>query len=266
MFEPQESEAAFWVIAGHALTVVKRLAVGAMRRYNRLEVEVDAPLPDLPSLIVSNHGFSAVGDLNVLALLAVLDDLDDGRPVIILTHQMAWTVGMGKLVEQLGAREANPEVAIEALTHGHHVVVFPGGDRDASKDWAHRNRVSFFGRSGFARVAMKVGAPIVPVVTAGAGESLLVLNDGRFLAEALRLDRLLRADALPISVSIPWGLSVGVTGVVPYLPLPTKVRTAVLPAIRPRRGDTPERLARRVEAAMQQRMTRMTENRKPLLG
>ena len=113
---------------------------------------------------------------------------------------------------------------------------------------------------------MKVGAPIVPVVTAGAGESLLVLNDGRFLAEALGLDRLLRVDALPISVSIPWGLSVGVTGVVPYLPLPTKVRTAVLPAIRPRKGDTPERLARRVEAAMQQRMTRMSEHRKPLLG
>jgi hypothetical protein len=37
-------------------------------------------------------------------------------------------------------------------------------------------------------LAVEAGVPFVPVVTAGAGQSLLVLSDGRRLARALRLD------------------------------------------------------------------------------
>ena len=104
------------------------------------------------------------------------------------------------------------------------------------------------------------------MITAGAGESLLVLSDGKSLAKKLKLDKLLRIKALPVSLSFPWGLSVGAVGQLPYLPLPTKLRTTVLPAMKPKKGEDAEGFAERVHAAMQESMTAMTANRKPILG
>lgn len=42
---------------------------------------------------------------------------------------------------------------------------------DAAKSWRDRNGICFAGRTGFARIAIEHGVPIVPVVTAGAGET-----------------------------------------------------------------------------------------------
>ena len=80
--------------------------------------------------------------------------------------------------------------------------------------------------------------PIVPIVTAGAGESAYVISDGQRLARALRLDKTLRAKVLPVSVSLPWGLNIGAAGVLPYLPLPTKLLTAVMPPIHALDGES----------------------------
>ena len=259
---------------GGALETLASGVVGALRcgsvtfvrSYNRLAVEVDGPLPDSAALVVGNHGFGAVTDLNVLALLATLDYLAADRSVTYLVHDLAWTLGIGRLLERAGARRASPDAARTALAEGHRVVVFPGGDKDAGKDWSRRNQVGFHGRSGFARVAMEAGVPVVPVVTAGAGESLMVLSDGSTLARALRLDKRLRYGVLPVSVSVPWGVSVGLVGLLPYWPLPTKLRTAVLPAMTPLAGETAEDFALRIEAAMQRRMTRLTRGRRLLVG
>jgi 1-acyl-sn-glycerol-3-phosphate acyltransferase len=146
------------------------------------------------------------------------------------------------------------------------VLVLPGGDIEAGKPFSDRDRIMFGGRRGFAKLAMDAGVPIVPVVTAGAGESLLVLSSGRRLARALRLDKTLRIKALPVSVSLPWGVNVGAVGMLPYLPLPTKLDTAVLPAMQPQPGETHEQFGDRVESAMQARLTEMTKDRRPLLG
>lgn len=72
--------------------------------------------------------------------------------------------------------------------------------------------------------------------------------------------------AVPVSVSIPWGLSVGVAGMLPYLPLPTKLATAVLPAMRPLPDETAEAFAARVEQAMQLRLDELVANRTPVIG
>lgn len=71
----------------------------------------------------------------------------------------------------------------------------------------YSEKIVFAGRRGFAQLAVDAGVPIVPVVTAGAGESLLILTDGQRLAPALRLDSLLRVKALPVAISGPWGLT-----------------------------------------------------------
>ena len=106
----------------------------------------------------------------------------------------------------------------------------------------------------------------MPVVTAGAGESLFVFSSGERLARAMRLDKLLRVKTAPISLSLPWGFNVGTVGLLPYLPLPTKLVTRVLPAMRPTEGETPSDFAARVETAMQEALTALTAHRVPLIG
>jgi len=186
-----------------ALGTVRRMAIDFVRRYNRLEIEIETTTLAEPVLFVANHGFGGIIDLNVLAVGAVLEELDVDRPVTFLTHQLAWTLGVGPLVEHLGARPASRDSARQAFAEGHHVVVFPGGDLDAFKSWKDRNHIVFGGRCGFARLAIEEHVPIVPIVTAGAGESLLVLTDGERLTRALHLDKLLRMKALPTSISLP---------------------------------------------------------------
>ncbi|MCG7596265.1 1-acyl-sn-glycerol-3-phosphate acyltransferase [Mycobacterium sp. PSTR-4-N] len=249
-----------------AMAAVAAVGGEFVRRYHRLDIDSSIEAPDQPVLFVANHGFGGVVDLNVFAVRAALDEMHLDRPLTILTHQMAWTLGVGRLFEPLGARPASRDSAVEAFDAGHHVLVFPGGDKDAAKTFDERNLVKFDGRSGFARLAMEQHVPIVPLVTAGAGESLLVLSSGERLARALRLDKILRVKALPVSVSVPWGLNVGAVGMLPYLPLPTKLVTRVLAPMTAGDDETAEQFAARVESAMQDAMTDLTRDRKPLLG
>jgi 1-acyl-sn-glycerol-3-phosphate acyltransferase len=254
--------------ASPAAAVRALRSVGAthLRRYHRHEIAAGGRLPDEPVLFVANHGFGGIGDLNVAATFAALERVAPERAVTTLTHQLAWTLGTGKLVEAAGARPAGRAAAGEAFERGESVLVFPGGDLEASKSFADRNRIVFGVRRGFARLAADNAVPIVPIVTAGAGESLLVLSDGQRLARALRLDKTLRVKTLPVALLLPWGLGVGVTAVLPYLPLPTKLTTIVLDPMRPCNGEPAERFGDRVEAAMQAALTAMTADRIPLVG
>jgi 1-acyl-sn-glycerol-3-phosphate acyltransferase len=244
----------------------RRLGIDFVRRYNRLDVDAESTTLDNPALFVANHGFGGIFDLNVFATGAALEQMQLERPLTILTHQLAWTLGVGRLIEPLGARPAGRSSAEDAFAHGHNVLVFPGGDVDAAKSWGDRDRIVFGGRSGFARLAMDNNVPIVPVVTAGAGESLLVISSGERLARATRLDKLLRLKAAPVTVSVPWGLSIGAVGMLPYLPLPTKLHTRVLAASCAEKGEEPDDYAARIQTVMQFALSEMTSKRRPLLG
>lgn len=68
------------------------------------------------------------------------------RPTTVLVHQIAWTLGLGDLIEALGGKLAGRKAADDALAAGHNVLVFPGGDTDAAKSWPDRNRIKFDGR------------------------------------------------------------------------------------------------------------------------
>lgn len=240
----------------------------AVGRWTRLEYEGPDRFIEPPALIVANHGFGGIFDLNAFTVAALAERLRprDDVDFTFLTHQIAWTLGVGPYLESAGARVASRASAMEGLSHGQYVLVMPGGDLDAGKSFWHRNEIIFGGRTGFAQVALDAGVPIIPIVMSGAGETLFVLWDGQALAKLLRLPKLARTKTLPVSLSLPYGLSVGVAGMLPYFPLPSKMRAAVLDPIRPDAGDTADTLAARVEEAMRTKLAEQTQDRIPFFG
>ena len=83
-----------------AVLAFRRLAIAFVRRYNRLEVSTAWAAPGGPVLFVANHGFGGIFDLNVFAVGAAFERLELERDVIILTHQVAWTLGVGSLISR----------------------------------------------------------------------------------------------------------------------------------------------------------------------
>ena len=63
-----------------------------------------------------------------------------------------------------------------------------------------------------------------------------VLFTGRRLARLLQLDKVARLKIFPIAIEAPWGIA---PAMLPELPLPTKIRTALLDPIE--LDDDPER-------------------------
>jgi hypothetical protein len=101
-----------------AAIAFRRLGIDFVRRYNRLDMDAEPTTFDSPVLFVANHGFGGIFDLNVFATGAALEQLQLERPLTILTHKLAWTVGVGRLIEPLGARPAAKRSAEEAFAHG----------------------------------------------------------------------------------------------------------------------------------------------------
>ena len=95
------------------------------------------------------------------------------------------------------------------------------------RPWSERNRIDFGGRVGFVRLALRTQVPVVPAVSVGAHETVVVLTRGEAVARALGLDRPFRVKVLPLLLG-PLGL---VPGGIPVWPLPAKITTELLPPI-----------------------------------
>ena len=185
-------------------------------------------LPPGGVLVVANHsgGFLPM-DPPVFAV-DYYDKFGYDRPIYFLTHDIMLVGPTAELLRRLGAIHANRDNAATALRAGAVVMVFPGGDYEAYRPTWSRNVVDFCGRTGYARTAIDAGVAIVPVVFIGGQENQVYLSRGTLLARALRLNKLLRSEILPITFGFPFGLSlVGP----PNMPLPTKIVARVLAPI-----------------------------------
>jgi 1-acyl-sn-glycerol-3-phosphate acyltransferase len=72
-----------------------------------------------------------------------------------------------------------------------------------------------FGRDAFVRLALRMGVPVIPVVSIGAHETLIVLDDGRDRACELGLDKL-GVERLPLTYSMPLGWTLGSPFNIPF--------------------------------------------------
>jgi len=92
------------------------------------------------------------------------------------------------------------------------VTVFPEGAKGAGKLYRERYRLARFGRGGYVRMALRSGAPIVPIAIVGAEEIHPVLAKSDVLA------RLLGLPYFPITPTFPW------LGPLGLIPLPSRWR------------------------------------------
>ena len=159
-------------------------------------------------------------DLPVL-LTAWWRERGEDEPVYALFHSFFLGLpGVGSVMERAGAVEAGPAQAEAILRGGGVLIDYPGGDYDVFRPWRERNRIGFGDRLGFVRLALRTRVPIVPAVSVGAHESVIVLARGERIAKRLGLDRMFRIKVMPLVLGPPFGI---VPGGIPTWPLPAKI-------------------------------------------
>lgn len=112
---------------------------------------------------------------------------------------------LSRVLEMIGALPGSPALAAALLQRGESLLVYPGGAREAAKFTGRPYSLDWWGRLGFARLALTQRCTIVPVAAAGVDESLhIFVAPERYLDSRLGTlaDRLhLRRDLfLPLMV------------------------------------------------------------------
>lgn len=238
-----------------------------LARYHRLDVRGLEHVPDGPAVLVGNHN-GGLNPVDGLFLVHYYRQRGYDQPVYILAHDILFKhPRVAEVLRSVGIVPARRETAQQVLEAGHKLLVFPGGDLETLRPYRDRAKVVLAGRTGFAKLALEHDVPIIPVVSAGSHETLIVLSQGRRIAEALRLPKWARLHSLPIMLAAPWGLLAGPTCALPYLPLPAKVTVQVGAGIEARASTTIETMYRRVEGTMQDMLEELYAERVlPIIG
>lgn len=243
------------------------------RYYFRLDVRGVANVPARgPVLLVGNHNGALLPTDGFFTALAIWDRFGPDRPVYALAHDfLFYDSTLRRYALRLGMLRAGHESARRAFRHDGMVLVYPGSDLDTFRTWRERDRVILGGRKGFLRLALSERVPIVPVVSAGTHEQLIVLTRGDRLARLLQMHRWARTFVCPIVFAMPWGIT---SGFVPYLPLPAQTTLSFGPPMRwpelsREDAKNPAALDRcyvEVESKMQSMLDELSEGRLPLVG
>jgi 1-acyl-sn-glycerol-3-phosphate acyltransferase len=157
---------------------------------------------------------------------AIVDRRGIDSPFHALAYDLLFALpGIGPYLRKIGAIPARNQEAEEALAAGALLLVYPGGDWEACRPWTERNNIEFGRRRGFVKLALRTGAPIVPVVTHGSHDAVFVLTRGDRIARAIGIDRL-RIKVFPIVLGPPFGVNMILT-----LPMPSAITVEFLPPI-----------------------------------
>jgi 1-acyl-sn-glycerol-3-phosphate acyltransferase len=149
-----------------------------------------------PVVVVANHGGALPWDALVLRL-ALLRDHPAQRDLRPLLDEHALRVPLaGTIASRLGAVPATPDNALRLLQGGGATGVFPEGSRVAHRPWPRRYRIERFGRGGFAKLAFRTGAAVVPCAIVGSEEASAPFTRPGWLAEALGMPFLAATPAL----------------------------------------------------------------------
>jgi 1-acyl-sn-glycerol-3-phosphate acyltransferase len=181
------------------------------RHYWRVETEGVENVPDRgAALLVANHSGVIPYDG---AMIRTAIWTEHRRPRHARMLVVDWAFGpplTSAFLTKTGNVLAHPDNARELLSRGELVGVFPEGVKGATKAFSERYKVRRFGRGGFVQIALRTGAPIVPVAVVGGEEVHPVL------LELPAVGRLFGLPTLPITPTFP------LLGLLGLLPLPSK--------------------------------------------
>jgi 1-acyl-sn-glycerol-3-phosphate acyltransferase len=180
---------------------------------------------DGPALLVGNHSGGFWMPDMWLFMDAWARAFGVGRETYGLAYDLLFRPpGARAVLNRLGVLQASTTNAEAALDRGAPVIVYPGGDWEACRPFNQRHRIDFHGHMGFVRLALRRRVPVLPLVSHGSHESLLIVSRGEQIARLLQLHRL-RVEVFPIVLGFPFGVT---SIVVPFVPLPTQVTVEVL--------------------------------------
>jgi 1-acyl-sn-glycerol-3-phosphate acyltransferase len=164
------------------------------------------------AMLVSNHAGILPWDGTMISL-AIQREHPHPRYPRFLVLDWAFTVPFVSVaMRKVGGVVASPYNASRLLEADELVAVFPEGAKGAGKDFSERYRLERFGRGGFVEIALRTGAPIIPVAVVGSEEIYPKIGESRLLARAIG------APYFPITPTFP------LLGPFGTIPLPSKWR------------------------------------------
>ena len=165
------------------------------------------------ALLVSNHAGSLFPFDASMILGAIMKEHPLPRWARFLVLDWAFVLPfISTFMRRVGGVPASPHNAARLLEQDELVMAFPEGAKGTGKPFSERYRLQRFGRGGFVEVALRTGAPIVPVAVVGAEEIYPKLADAKPLARAIG------APFVPITPTFPW------LGPLGLIPLPSRWR------------------------------------------
>jgi 1-acyl-sn-glycerol-3-phosphate acyltransferase len=154
-------------------------------------------VPEGGALLIANHSGQFGYDGAMLGMAMLLDAETPRLVRGMAEHLFARTPFAGVALSRMGSMVGTPENCISMLEGGECVMVFPEGARGANKPFRKRYQLERFG-TGFMRLALEAGTPIVPVGIVGAEEQ----QPG--FANLESLGRRIGLPSLPLTISQPW--------------------------------------------------------------
>lgn len=133
-------------------------------------------------LVVANH--SGMGTAEIWGLvMAWREHLGDARRIAGMAHPSGFKMPLlADTLYAVGAVEATREGAARARRAGVPLLLFPGGDHEATRPIWQARRVDFAGRRGWIRLAREHNLDVVPLCITGSHITLPILARGRALS------------------------------------------------------------------------------------
>jgi 1-acyl-sn-glycerol-3-phosphate acyltransferase len=182
-------------------------------RWWRVQVEgVERVPPHGRALLAANHAGILPWDATMISVALLRHHPLPRHPRFLVLNWAFDLPWVSVFIRRVGGVVASPHNALRLLEQDHLVAVFPEGVKGTGKPFSERYRLRRFGRGGFVEVALRSGAPIVPVAVVGSEEIYPKVGDLPPLA------RLIGAPFFPVTPTFPW---LGPLGAVP---LPSKWR------------------------------------------
>lgn len=163
-----------------------------------LENAENAP-PEGGYLLVANH--SGLGNPDIACLIVGFLDRPGARFPAAMVHPVSFNSWpAGGWMARLGAIPSTYDAALAALSRGVPVLVFPGGDIDATRPVWRARRVDFGGRQGFLKIARAAKVPIVPMGIRGSHFAAPILFRSEILSTLLVFPRLTGVRQFPVTL------------------------------------------------------------------